>query len=77
MVTGAVYRLKHLPTTKVSGRPWWLLKDVLAYQRGMPPANAVPVKEIAVTLQVTPARVRAMARTEWPADGRDASGRLW
>ena len=62
-----------------------MLKDVLAYQRAMPPANAVTVtvtvtvtvKEMAGTLQVTPARVRAMARTEWPADGRDAGGRLW
>lgn len=48
-----------------------------------PPANAnanavtVTVKEIAVTLQVTPARVRAMARTERPADDPYASGRLW
>ena len=74
----AVYRLKHLPaTSRVSGRPWWSLQDVIAYQRALPPADAVTVKEIAGTLQVTPARVRALARNEWPADGRDPAGRLW
>ena len=74
----AVYRLNHLSaTSRVSGRPWWSLQDVIAYQRAMPPSDAVTVNEIAGTLQVTPARVRALARTEWPADGRDPSGRLW
>jgi hypothetical protein len=73
-----VYRLPGLrPVGRFGNRPRWAVPDVLAYQAGLPPPGAVRTGEVAALLGVTGSRVRALAASTWPPDGRDHSGRLW
>jgi predicted DNA-binding transcriptional regulator AlpA len=74
----AVYRQDDLrPVGRFNNRPRWAITDVLAFRDRLPPADAVRVPQVARLLGVSQGRVRALAASTWPADGKDPSGRWW